>query len=70
MAQRVALDDLLGLVPVDDGLQAVEGPAAHHVANAFFLDPEPLDLVVDVEKERVIARRVVAWTDEETSGST
>ena len=57
--QRVTLDDLLRLVPVDDRLETVEGPAPHDVAHALLLDAEPLDLVVDVEEQRVVARGVV-----------
>ena len=49
-AEGVALDDLLALVAVDDGVQAVECTAAHHVADALLLDAETLDLVVDVEE--------------------
>ena len=44
MTQCVAFDDLLRPVAVDDGLEAVEGPAAHHVPHALLLDPETLDL--------------------------
>ena len=65
MPEGVSLDDLLGLVAVDDGLQAVEGPPAHHVAHALLLDAEPLDLVVDVEEEGVVPGRVVRGTDQE-----
>ncbi len=63
MAQRVALYDLLSLVAVDDGLEAFESPAAHDVANAFLLHAKSLDLIVDVEKERIVAGRVVARTN-------
>ena len=55
----MTLYNLLRLVPIDDGLEAVEGAAAHHVAHAFLLDAEPLYLVVDVEEQRVVAGGVV-----------
>ena len=57
--QGVALHYLLRLVPIDDGLEAVKGPTAHDVADAFLLDAEPLYLVVDVEEQRVVTRGVV-----------
>ena len=57
--QSVTLHDLLRLVAIDDGLEAVEGAAAHDVAHALLLDAEPLDLVVDVEKQRVVAGGVI-----------
>lgn len=63
VSQRVTLDDLLGLVPVDDGLQAVESPPTHDIANALLLDAKPLDLVVYVEEEGVIAGRVIRRAD-------
>ena len=69
MPEGVSLDDLLGLVAVDDSLQAVERSPAHHVAHALLLDAEPLDLVVDVEEERVVAGRVVRGTDQEGTGA-
>ena len=59
MPQGVALHYLFRLVPIDDGLEAVKGATAHHVADAFLLDAEPLYLVVDVEEQRVVTRGVV-----------
>ncbi len=55
MSQGVALHNLLGLVAVNHGLEAVEGAASHDIAHALLLDPKPLDLVVDVKEERVVA---------------
>ena len=57
--QGVALHYLLRLVPIDDGLEAVEGAAAHNVTDALLLDAKPLYLVVDVEEQRVVTRGVV-----------
>ena len=65
----MTLDNLLRLVSVDDGLEGVKSPSSHDVANSLLLDPEPLDLVVDVEKQGVVSGRVVARTDEEAAGT-
>lgn len=65
--EGVSLDDLLLAVAVDDGVETLERPPAHQVTHAFFLDAEPLDLVVDVEEERVVARRVVARPHQKTA---
>ncbi len=43
-------------------------PAAHDVSDAFLLDAKALDLIVDVEEERVVAGRVVGWADQEGAG--
>ena len=37
--------------------------------DAFFLNTEALDLVVDVEEEAVVARAVVAWSHQEAARS-
>lgn len=59
VSQSVSLDDLLRLVPVYNGLETVERSSSHDVSDAFLFDSETLDLVVDVEEERVVARRIV-----------
>jgi hypothetical protein len=70
VSERVPLHDLLSLVPVYDGLETVKRPAAHHVPHALLLDAEPLDLVVDVEEEGVVAGRVVRGANQKTAGTT
>ena len=37
--------------------------------DAFFLNTEALDLIVDVEEEAVVARAVVAWSHQEAARS-
>lgn len=57
--ESVSLNNLFFPVSVDDGVQAFKCSATHQVTNAFLLYTEPLDLIVDVEEEWVVARRVV-----------
>lgn len=54
LAERVTLDDLFCFVAVDDSVQAVKSPTTHQIADALLLNPESLDLIVDVEEERVV----------------
>ena len=70
VSKWVSLHNLLRLVSVYDGLKCIEGPPTHHVSHAFLLYPETLDLIVDVEKQGIVPRGIVTWTDEETSGTT
>lgn len=58
--ESVSLNNLFFPVSVDDGVQAFKCSATHQVTNAFLLYTEPLDLIVDVEEEWVVAGRVVA----------
>ena len=45
------------------------GPKNLSSPDAFFLDTEALDLIVDVEEEAVVARAVVAWSHQEAARS-
>ena len=69
LAERVALDNLFRLVAVDDSVQAVKGPTAHEIADPLFFNPEPLDLIVDVKEERIVARRIIGRPDKKTARS-
>lgn len=57
--ESVSLNNLFFPVSVDDGVQAFKCSATHQVTNAFLLYTEPLDLIVDMEEEWVVAGRVV-----------
>ena len=65
----MSLDDLLLAVAVDDGVETLERPPSHQIAYALLLNAEPLDLVIDVEEKRVVARGVVARPHQETAGA-
>lgn len=67
VSQSVTLNDLFRLVSVDHGLKAIEGSAAHDIADALLLNAEPLNLVIDVEEEGVVSGTVVARTDKKTA---
>uniref|UniRef100_A0A2M4D214 Putative secreted protein n=1 Tax=Anopheles darlingi TaxID=43151 RepID=A0A2M4D214_ANODA len=67
MHQRVTLDDLLLPVAIDHRIETLERTATHQIPDTFLLDPEPLDLVVDVEEQRVVTGRVVARTHQEAT---
>lgn len=56
-------NNLLLSVSVDDGVQAFERPAAHQVPHALLLNPEPLDLVVDVEEQGVVPGRIIRGSE-------
>ena len=59
----MAFYDLLRLVPIDDSVETFKRSAAHYVSNPLFLNTKTLDLVVNVEKEAVVSRRIVTWTN-------
>ena len=59
----MAFNDLLRLVPIDDGVETFKCSTAHYVSNPLFLNSKTLDLVVDVEKEAVVSGRIVTWTN-------
>jgi hypothetical protein len=50
MTECVSFDDLFRPIAVDDGLQAVERPASHHVTNPLLLDPKSLNLEKQLKK--------------------
>jgi hypothetical protein len=53
MTECVSFDDLFRPIAVDDGLQAVERPASHHVTNPLLLDPKSLNLEKQFFKTRM-----------------
>lgn len=63
--KSVSLNDLLLPVPVDHSIQTLKGTASHEVTYTFLLNTKPLDLVVYVEEQRVVTRRIVTWSHEE-----
>lgn len=65
----MSFNDLFRLVPIDYSIQAVKRPPAHQIANALLLNPEALDLIVYVEKEGVVSRRIVTWAHQKTARS-
>ena len=56
MSKGMPLNDLFRFVPIDDRIEAFKGPTAHDIPDALFLHPEPLDLIIDVEKQAIITR--------------
>ena len=67
-SQGVALHYLLGLVSRDHSVQTVKSSATHHIPDTLLFNPEPLNLIVDVKEEAVIARAVVARPHQEGPG--
>lgn len=63
----MSLDDLLLAIAVNDSIQALEGPSAHQVSDTLLLNPESLNLIVDVKEERIVARGIVAGPHQKTS---
>lgn len=59
MLQSVTLNNLFLPVAINYGVQTFKYPPPHQVSDTFFLNPESLYLIVDVEKQRVITRRIV-----------
>lgn len=55
----MSFNNLLFPVSVNDRIQAFERPPSHQVPHPLLFYPEPLDLIVDVEEQRVIPRRIV-----------
>lgn len=56
MIERVALHNLLLAIPIDYSVQALECPPSHQIPNALLLDAKALNLVVDMEEQRVVPR--------------
>lgn len=68
-SETVSFNYLRTLVVSDDVFKRVEGMTSHEVMRTNSFNAEPLDCVLDVEEERVVARRSFTLPDQETARS-
>lgn len=67
MLQSITLNNLFLSVTVNYGVETFKYPPSHQVSDTFFLDPESLYLIVDVEKQGVITRGIVTGSYQKAS---